>query len=330
MDVARTFDALRASARSDQEFPRWWCLSDSTEQEQARAYCQAYIPYYRGYTGGSMLTRQVISFTLPPPRSPNGTEASCNALGFALMDQLGQGWSAKHTGISDKERRLPYYFDMMSLELVVLDGVETALLQQGKTGPRLRRRDVLWLHQLFCRPSYERPASTGMTRALGNKQGLRIPVIALADDTMCQLLAQLGVAGPPDTDQASLPDPKLVDDYGASAASGALTYQDMNQLRAYLRLPHLDEKAVTLRAYDTNYVGDPKFGIARWEGRSVFFEAIEDYSDEMGKWHPRRYILLEATAAQLEESMRWQHRYPNSLRLEKNPVIGWFEREALS
>jgi hypothetical protein len=35
MDVVRTFDALRASARSGQTFPRWWCLDDRDQQEQA-------------------------------------------------------------------------------------------------------------------------------------------------------------------------------------------------------------------------------------------------------------------------------------------------------
>src|SRR5437899_1488561 len=165
MDVAQTFDALRASARSGQVIPLWWCLSDATELAQARAYCQAYTPFWRHDTWGSALTRQVVRFTLPQPRSQQETEASSNAIGFALLDQLGLGWTGKRTGVGDKEERLPYYFDIMSIELVVIEGAE-ALLHLGKTEPRLRRREVLWLQHLFNRPTYERPESTGITRVL--------------------------------------------------------------------------------------------------------------------------------------------------------------------
>jgi hypothetical protein len=325
MEVAQTFDALRASARSGQTFPRWWCLSDPTEQEQARAYCQAYQPYYRHNTDGSTLTRQVLCFTLPQPGSQVASVASCNSIGFALLNLLGLGWTAKRTGIADKENRLPYYFDIMAVELVVLDGVE-ALLQQGTTEPRLRRREVLWLQNLFHRPSYQRPESTGMTRVLGNKQGLSIPVVVLGDSTICHLLVQMEVAGTPDSDRTPLLLPEQVDDYGPPAVTKTLTFQDLNQLRAYLRLPRLYE-GVQLQAYNTDHAGEPAFGIARWEDRDVFFKAIENSVDETGKEvHPTRYVLLEATAAQLEESIKRQHHlHPSEVR--RNAVIGWFQRQ---
>src|SRR5437660_2457973 len=173
MDVTPTFDALRASARSGQLFPQWWCLSDPIEQEQARAYCQAYTPFWRHNTDGSTLTHQVVRFTLPQPRSQDISIASCNAIGKSLMDQLGQGWTAERTGIADKEKRIPYYLDMLSVELVILDGGD-ALAQQGKTEPRLRRREVLWLQNLFNHPAYQRPEP--LSRILGTRSGLSIPV----------------------------------------------------------------------------------------------------------------------------------------------------------
>lgn len=330
MDVARTFDALRASARSGQTFPRWWCLDDKDQQEQAHAYSMKYTPFWRHNTDGSTLTRQVVCFSLPQPKSQSVTEASCNALGFALLDQLGQGWTAKRTGIADKERRLPYYFDMMAVELVVLDGADT-LLQPGGSSPRLRRREVLWLQNLFHRPAYERPEP--LSRILGNRSGLSIPVIVLGDSTLCQLLAQMEVADTPDSDQAPLlfPEPEQVDDYGSPVEAGTLQFRDLNQLRAYLRLPRLLEEDVQLQAYCPDYAGEPAFGIARWKGRQVFFKAIEHSVDEKSgnEAKPIRYVLLEATGAQLEESTKRQHHlHPSEVR--QNAVIGWFQRDALS
>ena len=323
MDSIKTFDALRATARSGETFPRWWCLSDDAEQEQARAYCRQYEPYFRHNTDGATLTLQVVGFTLPHPRSQAVTEASCNAIGFSLLDQLGQGWTAKRTGIADKEHRLPYYVDMMAMELVVLDGVE-ALLQQGAPSPRLRRREVLWLQGLFHRPSYQRPEP--LARILGNKEGLSVPVIVLGDSTLCQLLAQLEIACTPE-DQTHLLSAEQVDNYGPPAEAGSLSFRDLNQLRAYLRLPRFDEERVDLQAYSKNYAGSPEFGIARWEGREVFIKAIEDRVDETDKkWHPRRYVLLEATAAQIEESNKRGHRLHPS-EIGGNLVIGWFQRE---
>jgi hypothetical protein len=325
MDVARTFDALCASARSGQVIPCWWCLSDATELAQARAYCQTYQPFWRHDTWGSALTRQVVRFTLPQPSNQHVTEASCNAIGFALLAQMGLGWTGKRTGIGDKEERLPYYFDIMSIELVVLDGAD-AFLQQGTTEPRLRRREVLWLQNLFNRPAYVRPESTGITRILGNKQGLSIPVVVLGNSTICQLLVQMEIAGTPD--RTSLPEPEQVDAYGPPAEAGTLTLQDLNQVRAYLRLPRLTEGSVRLEAYSAAYSGEPAFGIARWEGRQVLFKAIESSVDvETGnEGRQTRYVLLEATAQQLEESIARQHHlHPSEVR--NQAVIGWFERQ---
>jgi hypothetical protein len=144
MDVAQLFDALRASARHSQAFPQWRCLSDLAELAQARSYCQAYTPFYRHDTWGTSLTRQVVCFTLQEPKSQQVTEASCNAIGKSLLDQLGFGWTAERTGIADKEQRISYYCDMMAVELVVLNG-GNALLHLGTREPRLRRREVLWL-----------------------------------------------------------------------------------------------------------------------------------------------------------------------------------------
>lgn len=325
MDIAQTFDALRASARSGQVFPGWLCLSDETELAQARAYCQAYAPFWRHNTDGSTLTRQVVRFVLPQPRSQHVTEASCNAIGFALLDQLGLGWTAKRTGIADKQTRLPYYCDMMACELVVLDGVDT-LLQPGTTEPRLRQREVLWLQNLFNCPSYQRPEP--LSRILGNKSGLSIPLVVLGDSTICNLLVKLEIAVP-DSDRTPLLLPsEQVDDYGPPAKAGTLTFRALNQLRAYLRLPRLNEKAVHLQAYSAAYSGEPAFGIAQWEGRQVFFKAIESNVDvETGnEGRQTRYVLLEATAQQLEESIARQHHlHPSEVR--QNAVIGWFERQ---
>ena len=171
------------------------------------------------------------------------------------------GWTAKRAGTADKENRLPYYFDLLAVELVVLDGMNE-LLQQGKTGAHLRQREALWLQHLFNRPSYQRPESTGITRVLGNKSRLSIPVVVLFPSTICQLLAHMQVAGTADSDQASLLLPEQVNDYGPRAEQGTLTLQDLNHLRAYLRLPPLPESNIQLQAYSTNHVGEPVFGIA--------------------------------------------------------------------
>jgi hypothetical protein len=49
---------------------------------------------------------------------------------------------------------------------------------------------------------------------------------------------------------------------GPRAEQGTLTLQDLNHLRAYLRLPRLPESNIQLQAYSTNHVGEPVFGIA--------------------------------------------------------------------
>jgi len=325
MDIVRTFDALRASARSGQTFPRWWCLDDRDQQEQACAYCMNYAPFWRHNTDGSTLTRQVVGFTLPQPKSPKVTEASVNAIGFGFLDQLGQGWTAKRTGIGDKERRLPYYMDMMAVELIVLDGAE-CLLHQATTEPRLRRREVLWLQNLFHRPTYQRPEP--LSRILGSRVGLSIPVVVLGDSTTCHLLAQMEVASP-DSPTPLLHSAEIVENYGPPADSKTLTFQDLNQLRAYLRLPRLDEGDVQLQAFSRDYAGAPAFGIALWEGRDgYFFKAIEHSVDKKtgNEAKPIRYVLLEATGAQIEESFKRQHHLHPS-EVKENSVIGWFQKE---
>jgi hypothetical protein len=327
MDVVQTFDALCASARSGQTFPRWWCLSDATEIAQVRAYCQAYAPFWRHNTNGSTLTRQVLGFTLPQPRSQDISIASCNAIGFSLLDQLGQGWTAQRTGIADKESRIPYYLDVMAVELVVIEG--DTLLQQGSSSPRLRRREVLWLQNLFHRPAYQRPEP--LSRILGNRSGLSIPVIVLGASTLCHLLAQMEVAVTSDSDQTPLLLPEQVGDYGPQAEAGTLTFQDLNQLRAYVRLPRLDEGAVQLEAFSTDYAGSPAFGIARYHGRQVFFKVIENSVDEKtgNEGGQARYVLLEATAAQIEESIRRKHHLHPS-EVKEAAVIGWYALEPLA
>ena len=326
MDEAQTLDALRASVRLGQTFPRWWCLDDRDQQEQARAYYTNYTPFWRHNTDGSTLTRQVVGFTLPQPTNQQVTEASCNAIGKSFLDQLGLGWSARRTGIADKEERLPFYLDMMAVELVVLDGGET-FLQPGSASPRLRRREVLWLQNLFHKPAYQRPEP--LSRILGNKQGLSIPVVVLGDSTTCHLLAHMEGAVPPDSEQTPLLSPEQVNNYGPRAEAGTLTFRDLNQLRAYLRLPQLRKEDVQLHAYSPDYAGDPAFGIALWEDKHVFFKAIEHGGDEKtgNETSPLRYVLLEATAAHLEESRKRQHRlHPSEVGDAK--VIGWFQHEA--
>ena len=321
-DIASTFDALRGAARSGQTFPRWWCLADS--EEQARAYCQAYTPFWRHTTDGSTLTHQVVKFTLPHPKSPRVTEASCNALGLALLEQLGVGWTAKRPGIADKEKRIPYYLDVMAaVELVVLDRGE-ALLHEGTDEPRLRLREVLWLQQLFHRPAYERPEP--LSRTLGTRSGFHIPVVVLGTSPLCHLLSQREVAHTLGSDQTHLLSAEQVNAYGPPAEARTLTLRDLNQVRAYLRIPHLPEEEIRLQAYSTDRTKKPIFGIALWKGEQVLFKAIEHGLDEQdgNEASPIRYVLLEATAAHIEESSKRQHHlHPSEVR--HNAVIGWFE-----
>lgn len=103
MEIARTFDALLASARAGHAFATWWCLADPTDQEVARAYFRAYLPFYRGNTEGEYSDTSSRLLHAPRPNSPKATEVSCNAIGKALLDHLGLGWTAQRTGWSGTE-----------------------------------------------------------------------------------------------------------------------------------------------------------------------------------------------------------------------------------
>jgi hypothetical protein len=152
-------------------------------------------------------------------------------------------------------------------------------------------------------------------------------VVVLGDSTLCNLLVKLEVAIPDSDRTLHLFPPEQVDTYGPSADSGTLTFRELNPVRAYLRLPHLHEESVKLEGYSTDNAGFPAFGVAQWEGRQVLFKAIEHRVDETGKAvEAPRYVLLEATAAQLAESSKRQH-HLHSGEIRQNAVLGWFERD---
>lgn len=324
MDVPAIMDSLRASARNGQTFSQWLVLTDPGEYQQVYAYHKAYTPFERYNTWGSMPTRQVISATIPESNNRTVSEASCNALGAAILDEISVRWTGKRTGITDKEFRLPFLLDMWAVELIILDSVNN-LTQSGQRGTHLRKREVEWLHALFNRPSYVRPERTGISGILGTKEGLSIPVVALANDTTRNLLIEVGLAtGDVAALQPQSP-PDAVNFYGSPAESGSLHYSDLNITRAYLRLPRLDSSTIALANGATHAYDPSTLGIAQWQGNPYLYMWVETEVAQSGNPRtPVRYVLVEPTAAQLEETRkRHHHLHPSELR--QDPVIGWFE-----
>src|SRR5690242_7715341 len=69
-----------------------------------------------------------------------------------------------------------------------------------------------------------------LSRMLGSRSGLSIPVVVLGDNSVCSLLVQMEVACIPDSEGTPLLLPEQVNNYGPMAEVGELIFQDLNQL----------------------------------------------------------------------------------------------------